>query len=81
EATEIDIATKFAGRVDDILVGEGDFVTAGQVLARMQVETLQAQYDEAVAGEHEARQATAAAQAQIAQRRSDVAAQQAVVVQ
>ena len=33
EAVEIDISTKTGGRVRDILVGEGDFVTTGQVLA------------------------------------------------
>ncbi|RDS87729.1 HlyD family secretion protein [Pseudomonas fluorescens] len=81
EATEIDIATKLAGRVSDILVREGDFVIKGQPLARMQVETLQAQRDEAVAAQEEARHAIAAAQAQVAQRQSDVAAQQAVVSQ
>jgi len=35
EGTEIDIATKAPGRVNDILVREGDFVSAGQVLAQM----------------------------------------------
>lgn len=35
EATEIDISTKTAGRIQDILVNEGDFVEVGQVLARM----------------------------------------------
>jgi multidrug efflux pump subunit AcrA (membrane-fusion protein) len=33
EATEVDIATKLAGRISNELVDEGDFVTAGQVLA------------------------------------------------
>ena len=32
EATEIDIATKLAGRVQNIMVDEGDFVRAGQML-------------------------------------------------
>ncbi|MEG1116828.1 MAG: biotin/lipoyl-binding protein, partial [Janthinobacterium sp.] len=35
EATEIDVATKLAGRVKEILVREGDFVKAGQPLATM----------------------------------------------
>ena len=47
EATEIDIATKLAGRVDAILVAEGEFVKAGQTLARMESRTLQAQRAEA----------------------------------
>ena len=33
EATEVDIATKLAGRVDSILVKEGEMVKTGQVLA------------------------------------------------
>ena len=49
EATEIDVATKLAGRILDELVDEGDFVTAGQVVAHMDIETLQAQRREAVA--------------------------------
>ena len=35
EATEIDVTTKLSGRVREILVNEGDFVLAEQVLARM----------------------------------------------
>ena len=42
EAVEIDIATKTPGRIREILVNEGDFVAAGQVLARMDTEQLQA---------------------------------------
>ncbi|MCX5905477.1 MAG: biotin/lipoyl-binding protein, partial [Proteobacteria bacterium] len=34
EATEIDVATKLAGRVREILVNEGDFVQTGQPLAQ-----------------------------------------------
>jgi HlyD family secretion protein len=49
EATEIDVATKIAGRILNELVDEGDFVTAGQVLAHMDVETLEAQRREAEA--------------------------------
>ena len=43
EATEIDVATKLGGRVDSILVKEGDFVKAGQVVAKMQFQVLDAQ--------------------------------------
>ena len=43
EATEIAVATKLAGRVLEVLVAEGDFVKAGQPLARMQIDGLQAQ--------------------------------------
>lgn len=71
EATEVDVATKLAGRVDAILVNEGDFVSAGQTLARMQVLSLQAQRDEAQARQQQAVSAVASAEAQVAVRESD----------
>jgi len=74
EATEIDIATKLGGRVDDILADEGAFVKAGQVLATMQVQTLDAQLREATAQRQQAVNAVASAQAQVAMRQSDKAA-------
>jgi HlyD family secretion protein len=74
EATEVDVATKLAGRVDDILVDEGAFVKAGQVLAIMQVLTLSAQLREAQAQRAQAVTAVASAQAQVAMRQSDKAA-------
>jgi HlyD family secretion protein len=43
EAKQVDIATKYQGRIADVLVDEGDTVDAGQVVARMDVEPLQAQ--------------------------------------
>jgi len=43
EAIEIDISTKNAGRIKEILVDEGDFVEKGQVLARMDTEQLESQ--------------------------------------
>ncbi|WP_230976752.1 HlyD family efflux transporter periplasmic adaptor subunit [Pseudothauera rhizosphaerae] len=81
EATEIDIATKLGGRIDEILAGEGDFVTAGEPLARMQIDVLQAQRDEAEASRQQAEHMAAAADAQVVQRESDVAAAQALVAQ
>lgn len=81
EATEVDVATKLAGRIEEILVKEGDFVQQGQPLARMQVSTLEAQLAEAQAVHQEAIHAIAAAKAQIALRKSDVAAAQALVMQ
>lgn len=81
EATEIDIATKLAGRLDDVLVKEGDFVTRGQPLARMQISTLEAQRNEVLAQQAQAQAAVASAEAQVAMRRSDVATLNAVKVQ
>lgn len=42
EADEIDISTKFAGRVATLLVNEGDVVKVGQVVATMDTRDLQA---------------------------------------
>lgn len=71
EATEVDIATKLPGRVADILVQEGAFVKSGQVLASMQIHTLEAQLREAQAQRQQTINAVAAAQAQVAMRHSD----------
>jgi len=81
EATEIDVATKLGGRVQDILVNEGDFVTAGQLLAHMQVQTLDAQRDEAHARQQQSVAAVASAEAQVAVRESDKQAALALVAQ
>lgn len=81
EATEIAVATKLAGRVEDILVTEGQFVKAGQPLARMQIEGLQAQREEAVARLQQAQQAVSGAEVAVASRESDYQAALAVVAQ
>lgn len=81
EATEVDVATKLAGRVDAILVDEGDFVTIGQPLAKMQVQVLDAQRDEASAKHQQALNAVVAAEALVAVRGSDKVAAQALVIQ
>ena len=62
EATEIDIATKTPGRIVDIMAREGDFVQAGQVLARMDTQVLLAQKAEAQAQVRQAENAYLAAQ-------------------
>jgi HlyD family secretion protein len=81
EGTEIAVATRLAGRLQAVLVGEGDFVKAGQVLARMQVDSLEAQRAEALARLQQAHEALAAAQAQVAQARGNHQAALAAVVQ
>ena len=81
EATEIDVATKLGGRVQDILVNEGDFVQVGQPLAQMQINVLDAQRDEARAQSRQAVTAVASAEAQVTARKSDTAAAQAMVGQ
>lgn len=43
ESDQVDIAAKLAGRVREVLAREGDLVTEGQVLARLDTTELQAQ--------------------------------------
>jgi HlyD family secretion protein len=81
EATEIEVATKLGGRVETILVNEGDFVQAGQSLAQMQIDVLDAQRDEARAQNRQAITGVASAEAQVAARQSDTAAAKATVGQ
>lgn len=72
EATEIDIATKLPGRIDTVLVQEGDFVERGQIVARMDTSVLQAQLREARADANRARMALATANAVVEQRRNEL---------
>ena len=81
EATEIDVAAKLGGRVQSIVVKEGEFVKAGQPLAHMQIDTLEASRDEARARPQQAVAAVASAQAQVAVRESDRQAALALVAQ
>lgn len=81
EATEIDVSSKLAGRINEILVDEGDFVTEGQLLAVMQTDVLEAQLGEANAQVIQAQAADAGAKAQIAVRLSDLNAAEANVRQ
>lgn len=81
EATEIDVAAKTPGRIADILVDEGDFVKAGQVVAHIDTQVLEAQRAEAEAQLAQARNAIQSALSQVAQQESDRAAAVAVVEQ
>ncbi len=71
EATEIAVATRQAGRLREVLVVEGEFVRAGQPLARLELEGLQAQRDEAQARVQQAQDAVASATVAVAARQSD----------
>jgi HlyD family secretion protein len=68
EATEYDIATKRAGRVEEVHAHEGDLVEKGQVLAQMDIDELTAQRHEAEAELARARKAEATAKAVLVQR-------------
>jgi HlyD family secretion protein len=81
EATEIDIATKAQGRVVEVLAHEGDFVTAGQTVAQMDTDQLNAQLHEAQADLHRAQTDVESATSVAKQRESDKEATVAVVAQ
>ena len=81
EAVEIDVAARQPGRVEAIVVSEGALVTSGQVLARMDTASLQAQLRQAEARLRQAEDAVSTARSQLAQRDSEKAAVQALVVQ
>ncbi|EIN5463861.1 ribosome-associated ATPase/putative transporter RbbA [Salmonella enterica] len=70
-----------AGRIDTILVSEGQFVRQGEVLAKMDTRVLQEQRLEAIAQIKEAESAVAAARALLEQRQSEMRAAQSVVKQ
>jgi HlyD family secretion protein len=72
EATEVDIAAKLAGRIEAVLVQEGDFVERGQVVARMDTSVLRAQLREARAEASRARMAVTTANAIVDQRRNEL---------
>jgi HlyD family secretion protein len=81
EATDIDVATKTPGRVEEILVNEGDFVTVGQILVRMNTDVLEAQRREAEAQLKRANIGVDTARAQVVQRKAEKQAAVAVVAQ
>src|ERR1700756_76533 len=49
EAKQVDIATKYAGRIKEVLADEGDTVDAGQVVATIDTEPLEAELRQAQA--------------------------------
>ena len=81
EATEIGISTKLAGRLKEITVREGDFVTAGQVLAIMDSDTLEAQKRQAGAEKRRAEIGVETAGSVVKQRLAENESAQAVVAQ
>ncbi|MGV1953200.1 HlyD family secretion protein [Agrobacterium vitis] len=72
EATEVDIASKSAGRLVSVEVGEGDLVTKGQVLAHMDTVELQSQLRAAKAKIAEAEQSRDASAFKLSQAQSQL---------
>lgn len=81
EATEVDISTKLGERVVDLLVNEGDLVTAQQVVAHMSIDVLSARLSEAQAQRDKAVSLANAARSVLAQRVSEKAAAESRVAQ
>jgi len=81
EATEYDIATKLAGRIEAVLAAEGDRVAAGQVLVRMDVQDLQAGLRQAEAQIRQAREDKRQALALVNQQQANIKQTVAAVAQ
>jgi HlyD family secretion protein len=71
EATQVDVAAKYAGRLATLIVNEGDEVTAGQTVGRISSPEYEAQLRGARAQVLRAKQSLAEAEALIAQRKAD----------
>ncbi len=72
EAERVDVATKRAGRLKEVLVKEGDSVTKGQTLAIMDTAELEAQLNDAKAAAVQAERQLDQAIALLAQRNSEL---------
>jgi HlyD family secretion protein len=72
EATQVDVAAKYAGRLATVTKDEGDEVTAGEVVATISSPETEAQLRQAQAQVVKAKQALAEALALIDQRKSDL---------
>jgi HlyD family secretion protein len=70
EADEIDIDTKFPGRIAELRAEIGDMVSAGQVVARMDTRDLQQQLSKAKAQVQQAQRAIDEANANLEQQRT-----------
>ena len=73
EAKQVDIATKYPGRIKDVLADEGDMVDAGQIVAKMDTEPLEAQLRKAQARVKEAQDNRRTAQAEVAVKQAEFA--------
>src|SRR3974390_1547035 len=67
EATEVNIPAKYAGRIAQEFVDQGDYGTTGQVVAKMDPDKLQAELREAKAKVREAQSTIAAKRSKLAE--------------
>ena len=81
EATEVDIATRSAARLQEVLVKEGDFVEPGEVVARMDTQALEAELHQLLAKVKQAESASSTALAIAAQKHEAKGSATALVAQ
>ena len=72
EADEIDIETKYAGRIAKLMADEGDLVTAGQVVALMDTRDLEASLKKAQAQVQQSQKTLDEAKANVEQQKSQL---------
>ena len=72
EAVQVDVAARYAGRVQEVLAREGDMVAKGQLLVRMDTLELEAGLAQAQAQQAEAEQAIAQSEAILLERESEL---------
>ncbi|MCG3205516.1 MAG: Multidrug resistance protein MdtA [Elusimicrobia bacterium] len=72
EANTVEIVSKFSGRIEEILAREGDLVTKGQKLVRLDTRDLDAQLRQALADVDGQKQSKKASIALVAQRKSEL---------
>ena len=77
EATEVDIATKIAGRLESFFVQEGDLIEANTPVAKMDTDELEARLAAAKANLAQAEENRRLAEAVVAQRESELRLAQA----
>jgi len=73
EAKQVDIATKYQGRIAEVLADEGDTVDAGQIVARMDTQPLEAQLRNAEAKIREEQDNRRTAQAEVVVKQAEFA--------
>jgi len=72
EAVQVDVATKFSGRIEEVFAKEGDLVEPGQLLVRMDTRQLDASLAQSQAQLAEVEQSVDQAQANISKSESDL---------
>jgi HlyD family secretion protein len=72
EAKQVDVATKYQGRIAEVLADEGDTVDAGQIVAKMDTQPLEAELRNAEAKIREEQDNRRTAQAEVAVKQAEL---------